>query len=165
MFRHLGAERRLRDLGDCSARVLGGERTSPSHHALIVCCSLVVLITALGPVAAQTIPARSPSTLDVFGAPLAAAQFDTTEYRADWGSAKINAATAYARGFTGLGVMVAVVDSGIDLLIPNFITPFHPYRVISSMDFGLIHLSIQTKITIMARMFLELLARGAIVMG
>ncbi|KTS09406.1 peptidase S8, partial [Methylobacterium radiotolerans] len=143
MFRHLGAERRLRDLGDCSARVLGGERTSPSHHALIVCCSLVVLITALGPVAAQTIPARSPSTLDVFGAPLAAAQFDTTEYRADWGSAKINAATAYARGFTGLGVMVAVVDSGIDPTHPefhntisplsrNFINGFRPYTLVDT---------------------------------
>ncbi|MGE8131795.1 S8 family peptidase [Methylobacterium sp. NPDC080182] len=110
----------MRDLGDCSARVLGRAGTGLSHHALMVGSSLVALVAALGPVAAQTIPARSPSTLDAFGVPLTAAQFDTPEYRADWGLARINAATAYARGFTGQGVMVAVVDSGIDPNHPEF---------------------------------------------
>ncbi|WP_245364809.1 MULTISPECIES: S8 family serine peptidase [Methylobacterium] len=33
----------------------------------------------------------------------------------------INAATAYARGFTGLGVTVAVIDSGIDRYHPEFL--------------------------------------------
>ncbi|MBP0656556.1 hypothetical protein J8J20_22035, partial [Mycobacterium tuberculosis] len=74
----------------------------------------------LGPVAAQTVPARSPSTFDAFGVPLTASQFDTPEYRADWGLAAINAATAYARGYTGLGVLVAVIDSGIDPTNPEF---------------------------------------------
>ncbi|SDN52197.1 Subtilase family protein, partial [Methylobacterium phyllostachyos] len=46
--------------------------------------------------------------------------FDTPEYRADWGLAQINAAPAYARGFTGLGVLVAVYDTGIDRNHPEF---------------------------------------------
>jgi len=69
---------------------------------LLVGSSLATLALALGPVAAQTVPARSPSTFDAFGVPLTASQFDTPEYRADWGLAAINAATAYARGYTGL---------------------------------------------------------------
>lgn len=65
-------------------------------------------------------PTRPPSIVNAFGVPLLATQFDTPEYRADWGLGAINAATAYARGFTGLGVLVAVVDSGIDPAHPEF---------------------------------------------
>ncbi|SFM17054.1 S8 family serine peptidase [Methylobacterium pseudosasicola] len=79
-------------------------------------CSLAVLATAMGPAAAQGVPARwSPFTLG-----LTASDFDTPEYRADWGLAQINAATAYARGFTGAGVLVAVYDTGIDRTHPEF---------------------------------------------
>ena len=41
--------------------------------------------------------------------------FETTEYLAAGGLANINASTAYARGGTGAGVTVAVIDSGVDL--------------------------------------------------
>ncbi|MGU3469222.1 S8 family serine peptidase, partial [Methylobacterium sp. C33D] len=82
---------------------------------LLVGCSLAALMLALGPVAAQTVPARSPST---FG--LTKQDFETTEYWADWGLGAINASSAYARGFTGNGVLVAVVDSGLDSTHPEF---------------------------------------------
>ncbi|WP_181049238.1 S8 family peptidase, partial [Methylobacterium sp. 190mf] len=98
----------------------GTRRRGPVRLGLLVGSSLATLTLALGPVAAQTVPARSPSTFDAFGVPLTAAQFDTPEYRADWGLSAINAATAYARGFTGLGVLVAVIDSGIDPTNPEF---------------------------------------------
>lgn len=41
--------------------------------------------------------------------------YDTAEYRANPGLAIINAIKAYENGITGLGVMVAVVDSGVDV--------------------------------------------------
>jgi subtilase-type serine protease len=98
----------------------GTRRRGAVRLGLLVGSSLATLALALGPVAAQTVPARSPSTFDAFGVPLTASQFDTPEYRADWGLAAINAATAYARGYTGLGVLVAVIDSGIDPTNPEF---------------------------------------------
>ena len=98
----------------------GTRRRGPVQLGLLVGSSLATLALALGPVAAQTVPARSPSTVDAFGVPLTASQFDTPEYRADWGLAAINAATAYARGFTGSGVVVSVIDSGIYANHPEF---------------------------------------------
>jgi autotransporter-associated beta strand protein len=44
----------------------------------------------------------------------------TPEYRADWGLEAIRAADAYAAGYTGLGVTVGVVDSGLDSAHPEF---------------------------------------------
>ncbi|MGU3661329.1 S8 family serine peptidase [Methylobacterium sp. UNCCL125] len=94
----------------------GTRRCGPVRMGLLVGSSLATLALALGPVAAQTVPARSPST---FG--LTAADFSNwSAYQGDWGLAAINAATAYAHGYTGLGVSVAVVDSGIDPNHPKF---------------------------------------------
>lgn len=44
----------------------------------------------------------------------------TPEYRADWGLDAMRAADAYAAGYTGLGVTVGVVDSGIYIAHPEF---------------------------------------------
>ncbi len=44
----------------------------------------------------------------------------TEEYKASWFLDKINAAAAYAMGYTGKGVLTAVVDSGIDVTHPEF---------------------------------------------
>ncbi len=86
-------------------------RRVPTRESLLVGCSLAVLAAASTSAAAQGVPTgASPSAVD----------FDTPEYRADWGLAQINAATAYARGFTGLGVTVAVYDTGIDRNHPEF---------------------------------------------
>lgn len=56
-------------------------------------------------------PARSLPRAALTPAP---AYFATPEYNANYGLAQINAADAYALGFSGKGVLVAVVDSGID---------------------------------------------------
>lgn len=46
--------------------------------------------------------------------------FDTPEYRRQEGLALINAAEAYSLGYSGLGVTVGVLDSGIAALHPEF---------------------------------------------
>jgi subtilisin family serine protease len=45
---------------------------------------------------------------------------DTAEYRATVGAVSMNALAAYQRGATGLGVNVAIIDTGIDLDSPEF---------------------------------------------
>jgi len=45
--------------------------------------------------------------------PPASTNYDTTEYRENYGLAQINALDAYEAGFTGDGVSVAVIDTGI----------------------------------------------------
>jgi len=65
-------------------------------------------------------------------APRTEASFATPEYRADYGLAKINAAEAYALGYTGKGVLVAVVDTGLDTSLPEFAGRISPW----SRNFG-----------------------------
>jgi outer membrane autotransporter protein len=48
------------------------------------------------------------------------ASWRTPEYRADWGLEAMRAADAYAAGYTGLGVTVGVVDSGLYSAHPEF---------------------------------------------
>ncbi|MBP2227703.1 subtilase-type serine protease [Azospirillum agricola] len=55
-----------------------------------------------------------------------AAGFEDAEYRADWGLAAMNASTAYARGFTGKGVLVGVVDTGIEVTHREFVGKLDP---------------------------------------
>src|SRR6478752_1001130 len=62
---------------------------------------------------ARSNPAAAPSTLGP-------RSFETEEYRTSWFLGKINAAQAYAAGFTGKGVLVAVVDTGVDTAHPEF---------------------------------------------
>ncbi|HVF93270.1 MAG TPA: S8 family peptidase, partial [Sphingomonas sp.] len=52
--------------------------------------------------------------------PTPGSSVDTTEYRATVGAVSMNALAAYQRGATGLGVSVAVIDTGIDLDSPEF---------------------------------------------
>lgn len=42
------------------------------------------------------------------------ADWETREYKAGWQLDAVNASTAYSRGYTGQGVVVGVLDSGID---------------------------------------------------
>ncbi|MDR0645533.1 MAG: S8 family serine peptidase [Elusimicrobiota bacterium] len=59
----------------------------------------------------------------IFGLTLFAADassFKTPEYNLQWALDKINAADAYAAGFTGKNVIVTVLDSGINALHPEF---------------------------------------------
>ncbi|EIZ83429.1 beta strand repeat-containing protein [Methylobacterium sp. GXF4] len=109
-MRHTGERR-----GSVTRAGRVGSRGSRAQRGLLLGCSLAALTAALGPAAAQSVARRPPSFLG-----LTASDFDTPEYRADWGLAQINAATAYARGFTGAGVLVAVYDTGIDRTHPEF---------------------------------------------
>ncbi|MCW3849276.1 S8 family serine peptidase [Sphingomonas sp. LB-2] len=52
--------------------------------------------------------------------PSPTAGFDTAEYRASIGAVSMNAVTAYNHGATGLGIKVAVIDTGIDIDSPDF---------------------------------------------
>jgi len=52
--------------------------------------------------------------------------FDTQEFRNQPGLAQINALAAYDEGATGAGVIVAIVDTGIDLNNPEFENRIHP---------------------------------------
>ncbi|MEI5676964.1 MULTISPECIES: autotransporter domain-containing protein [unclassified Mesorhizobium] len=45
----------------------------------------------------------------------------TPEYRAQWGLDFINAADAYAKGLDGSGVMVGLIDGGLDINHPEFV--------------------------------------------
>lgn len=51
--------------------------------------------------------------------PVDPAQFRTAEFNASWGLATVKAEHAYARGATGAGVTVAVVDTGVDIDHPD----------------------------------------------
>ncbi len=42
------------------------------------------------------------------------------EYRANWGLGMINALPAYLKGYTGKGIIVAVIDSGLDANHPEY---------------------------------------------
>ena len=73
--------------------------------------------TIVAPVPAA-IPAVAPAPTPTPGAP--AVNYDTAEYRATVGAVSMNALAAYAKGATGAGVALAVIDSGIDLQSQEF---------------------------------------------
>lgn len=58
------------------------------------------------------------------GSGLNTGQYETSEYSAQYGLGKINASTAYARGYTGAGVVVSVLDSPFDTDHPDLAGKF-----------------------------------------
>ena len=51
--------------------------------------------------------------------PTPPSNFETLEYNQQYGLGKIKASSAYARGYTGAGVTVAVIDAGFDTTHPD----------------------------------------------
>lgn len=58
--------------------------------------------------------------------PHASSSLADAEYFANWGLDMINALPAYQKGFTGMGVIVAVVDSGLDVHHPEYVGRVSP---------------------------------------
>jgi subtilase-type serine protease len=54
------------------------------------------------------------SNIAVWAADLCVSEFETLEYKANWGLGAINASTAYAHGWTGKGVLIGIIDDGYD---------------------------------------------------
>jgi hypothetical protein len=77
-----------------------------------------------------SLPART-----VEAAPaLLPSSFETDEYRRSWYLGHIHASEAYAMGYTGKGVAVAVVDSGIDFNHPEFAGRISPLSYSYAID-------------------------------
>ena len=53
---------------------------------------------------------------------LVAADYRTTEYNAQYGLGKINADDIYADGYSGSGVVVGVIDTGVDVDQPDLVS-------------------------------------------
>jgi len=58
--------------------------------------------------------------------PTPGVNYDTAEYRANWGLPAINAAAAYSDGATGQGITVGVIDTGLDITHPEFVNHYDP---------------------------------------
>jgi subtilase-type serine protease len=74
----------------------------------------LLLSTAIAGILANTANAQTASD------PANPETWRNPEYRAQWGLDFINAADAYAKGVDGSGVMVGVIDSGMDIDHPEF---------------------------------------------
>lgn len=76
--------------------------------------------TPAPPIAATPTPTPAPPPVLTPTPTPAAANNDTTEYRATVGAVNMNALAAYNAGATGAGVGLAIIDSGIDLQSAEF---------------------------------------------
>lgn len=86
--------------------------------ALLVACLLLV-----APPAVSKPPKERACNVETFeydtgGAPGAGAVNDPL-FESQWGLDQINAPEAWARGFTGFGAVIAVIDTGVDLVHPD----------------------------------------------
>ncbi|MEM1019508.1 MAG: S8 family peptidase [Pseudomonadota bacterium] len=97
-------------------------------HAILL-ASAVLLPACGGAGGATTAVPVSPTTTTTTPEPTPAPQpinFDTAEYRRSNGLDNINAIPAYEQGGTGEGVILAVIDSGIDRNGLEFAGRIHP---------------------------------------
>lgn len=105
-------------------------RYFPNHPllALIAAMVLVACDSAGGGAGAAQSPsptptpvaAPTPTPTPAPGPTPTPTAFDTAEYRASGGAVSMNALAAYTRGFSGAGIKVAVIDTGLDIDNPDF---------------------------------------------
>ncbi len=68
-----------------------------------------------------TVGLLTPGLIYAQGTGVSVAPALDAEYKKNWGLAKINALPAYLKGYTGKGVLVAVVDGGFDVKHPELL--------------------------------------------
>ncbi|NVO14085.1 MAG: autotransporter domain-containing protein [Rhodoplanes sp.] len=91
----------------------GSIRTA-AHRRLLLSAVATLVVADASDVFAQGVPGDPAS----FAA--------TQQYQNQWGLALIHAADAYARGYTGAGVTVAVSDTGFTSTVPGFAAKIDP---------------------------------------
>ena len=94
-------------------------RLSPLARGLV---ALTAGLCALAPAAAAQAPASgcpAPGTYGPYPAADPAAPVNDPCFARQWGLTQVKAPAAWARGFTGEGVKVAVIDTGVDLDHPD----------------------------------------------
>ncbi len=92
----------------------------PSRVALA--CGLLVCVLILAGCSSgggSTSAIEIDDGVDGGGAGAGAAEIEASEFGASWGLGAINAQAAYAAGATGDGVIVAVIDTGVDIDHPD----------------------------------------------
>ncbi len=88
------------------------------------------VVTTSAPAPAPTPAPPSPSAnLPTPPAPAPGTNFNTAEYQRSNGLVSSQAITAYNTGATGRGVMIGIIDSGIDLNSPEFSAPNFGSRI------------------------------------
>lgn len=100
-------------LGACGGGGGGGVNTIPAPPSATLPTPTPSPTPAPTPTPAPA-PTPSPSPTPT------ATNYDTAEYRATVGAVSMNALAAYNRGATGLGVNLAIIDSGIDTSSAEF---------------------------------------------
>jgi subtilisin family serine protease len=70
-----------------------------------------------------------PGNLPIPPAPAVGTNYNSAEYQASNGVLNAKALTAYTNGATGRGVMIGIIDSGIDLNSPEFNAPNFGTRI------------------------------------
>ncbi|WP_417623235.1 S8 family peptidase [Paremcibacter congregatus] len=99
----------------------------------MLCTGMKLMIPLVGCISLGACGGSSGSTASptaVIGTapppPAEPVNYDTAEYRHNYGLAQINALTAYEQGATGGGITVAVIDSGVDVDHPQIEANIHP---------------------------------------
>ncbi len=101
--------------------IVQGTRTTKSHAGLFAGSALLWgglgLLAAGGTAAALIVSGGSSSSSESSSTTI---DYLTDEYKAQYSLTTMDAASAYQRGYTGSGIQVAVLDTGLDVGHPEF---------------------------------------------
>lgn len=94
--------------------------------SVLLCCTSLVACSGGGGNIEQNLAALNVDPATPAPDPEAPSDFETGEYLANWGLARVNPVPAWEAGITGQGTVVAVIDSGIDDTHTNLDANIHP---------------------------------------